>query len=40
MARRAPMSDKNSRKQFKRGVKREHSKNRMNAYWMRGGIRL
>ena len=32
------MGRKNSRRQFKRGT-RSHSRNRMDAYFMRGGIR-
>lgn len=37
---RQKMSRRSSQKAWKRGVKRQHSRNRMNAYWMRGGIRL
>lgn len=40
MARRRPMSRRSSRRQFRRGVKRQHSKNRMDSYFLRGGIRL
>jgi hypothetical protein len=40
MARRRPMSRKSSRREFKRGVNRQHPKNRMDSYFMRGGIRL
>ena len=38
--RRQKMSRRSSRKTFKKGANREHSKNRMNSYYMRGGIRL
>jgi len=38
--RRKPMSRRSSRKQFRRGAMRVHSKNRMDALSMRGGIRL
>ena len=34
------MSRRSSRRSFRRGANREHSKNRMNGYFMRGGIRL
>jgi len=37
---RSRMGRGNSRRQFNNGVNREHSKNRMSGYWMRGGIRL
>lgn len=37
---RSKMSYGKSRKQFRNGMNREHPKNRMNAYFMRGGIRL
>lgn len=40
MARRMKMSRKSSRRNFRNGVNREHSKNRMDSYFMRGGIRL
>jgi len=38
--RRSKMSRGSSRKQFKRGAKRVHGKNRVSARPMRGGIRL
>ncbi len=34
------MSRKSSRRTFRRGANKSHSKNRMNAFYMRGGIRL
>ena len=34
------MSRRASKKAFRKGVNRQHSMNRMNAYFMRGGIRL
>ncbi len=34
------MNRKRSRKTFRKGANRVHSKNRMDAYFMRGGIRL
>lgn len=37
---RSKMSRRSSRKTFKRGVMRQHPKNRANSYFMRGGIRL
>lgn len=40
MARRQRMSKQSSKRTFKRGVNRSHPKNRINAYFMRGGIRL
>lgn len=38
--RRKSMSRKSSRKTFRRGANRSHSRNRMDSYFMRGGIRL
>ncbi len=38
--RRQRMSKRNSRKTFRRGANRTHSKNRVQNYFMRGGIRL
>lgn len=38
--RRQSMSRRRSRKTFKKGVQKQHSRNRMNTYFMRGGIRL
>ncbi len=38
--RRQKMSKRSSRKTFKKGANRSHSKNRMTSYFMRGGIRL
>lgn len=38
--RRQKMSRKHSRKTFRNGMKRQHGKNRMHGYFMRGGIRL
>lgn len=40
MAGRSRMSRGSSRRNFKNGVNREHPKNRMSGYFMRGGIRL
>lgn len=40
MARRSSMSRGKSRKAFRNGVNRSHPKNRINGYFMRGGIRL
>lgn len=37
---RQSMSRRSSRKTFRRGAKRTHSKNKMNSVFMRGGIRL
>jgi len=37
---RSRMSRRSSRKTFRRGANRQHSKNRMDSYHMRGGIRL
>lgn len=37
---RSKMSRGKSRREFRKGVNRSHPKNRMNAYFMRGGIRL
>lgn len=34
------MSRRSSRKTFRRGANKSHSKNRMNGVFMRGGIRL
>ncbi len=38
--RRSKMSRGQSKRTFKNGVNRQHAKNRMSAYHMRGGIRL
>lgn len=38
--RRQKMSKKSSRKTFKKGANKTHSKNKMNGFHMRGGIRL
>ncbi len=38
--RRQKMSRRSSRKTFRRGANKSHSRNRMNGQWMRGGIRL
>lgn len=38
--RRTRMNRRSSKRAFRRGVERQHSKNRMNPYTMRGGIRL
>lgn len=40
MARRSGMSRGKSRREFKKGVQREHPRNRMSSHFMRGGIRL
>lgn len=40
MAGRSRMSGGKSRKTFRNGFDRQHGKNRMNGYFMRGGIRL
>jgi len=40
MARRGSMSRHRSKKMFKRGAKRVHSKNLISTMFMRGGIRL
>lgn len=37
---RSKMSRRSSKKAFKNGVNRQHPKNRMTGYFMRGGIRL
>lgn len=37
---RSKMSRGGSRRTFRNGVSREHPKNRMSGYFMRGGIRL
>jgi len=37
---RSKMSRGKSRKEFRKGVNREHPRNRMSSYFMRGGIRL
>lgn len=34
------MSRKHSRRTFRNGVRTQHPKNRWDAYYMRGGIRL
>ncbi len=38
--RRQKMGRKSSRKAFRRGAKKVNAKNRMQSYFMRGGIRL
>lgn len=38
--RRSKMSRRSSRKAWTRGVKRSHPKNRLDSFFMRGGIRL
>ena len=38
--RRSKMSRGKSRRTFRNGVNRQHPKNRMEAFYMRGGIRL
>ena len=38
--RRSKMSRGKSRRTFRNGVERQHPKNRMEAFYMRGGIRL
>lgn len=38
--RRSKMGKGRSRRTFKNGINRNHRKNRMDGYWMRGGIRL
>lgn len=38
--RRQKMSRKSSKRAFRNGANRQHPKNRMRGYWMRGGIRL
>lgn len=38
--RRSKMSSRKSKRAFRNGVNREHPKNRADAYWYRGGIRL
>lgn len=38
--RRQKMSRKSSRRAFRNGVQRQHPKNRLNGFFMRGGIRL
>ncbi len=38
--RRSKMSRGKSRRTFRNGVQRQHPKNRMEAFYMRGGIRL
>jgi len=38
--RRQRMSKKKSRRTFRRGANKSHSKNKMNTHYMRGGIRL
>jgi len=38
--RRQKMSRRSSRKAFRRGANKVHSKNKMTNYFMRGGIRL
>lgn len=40
MARRSRMSRGRSRRAFRRGARRSHSKNKWDHYYMRGGIRL
>lgn len=40
MAGRSSMSRGRSRKVFRNGVERQHPRNRMDSYFMRGGIRL
>lgn len=40
MAGRSKMSYGKSKRTFKNGMERQHPKNRMNSYFMRGGIRL
>lgn len=40
MAQKRKMSRRGSRKAFRRGANKMHSKNKMNGYYMRGGIRL
>lgn len=40
MARRSRMSRRSSKRTFRNGAMRSHPRNRMNSYWMRGGIRL
>lgn len=40
MARRSNMSRSKSRRVFQNGIKRHHPKNRYDAFFMRGGIRL
>lgn len=37
---RSRMSRSRSKRAFRNGVNREHSKNRLSGYFMRGGIRL
>lgn len=37
---RSTMGRKDSKRTFRNGVNREHPKNRMHGYFMRGGIRL
>lgn len=38
--RRKKLTRSKSKKAFRRGVTRQHPKNRADSYWMRGGIRL
>ena len=38
--RRKSMSKRSSKRNFKNGINRSHSKNRWSGYYMRGGIRL
>lgn len=40
MAFRSKMGKGKSRRTFRNGAERSHPKNRMNSYFMRGGIRL
>jgi len=37
---RSKMSRRGSKRTFRNGVERQHPKNRMSSYFMRGGIRL
>lgn len=37
---RSRMGRGKSKREFRNGVERQHPKNRMNGYFMRGGIRL
>jgi hypothetical protein len=38
--RRKRMRRRSSKRAWRNGVNRQHRKNRMDSYWMRGGIRL